>query len=98
MRAGQHHLADGGRREAGDGVAGACGCFGWSLRRRRAKRYKPGDGGRIAVMDGDGEAVAQEACSKVAAKMAEADEGVGLTVAHGNSGSCAISRCSALPV
>ncbi len=61
-----------------------------------AERHEALDGGRIAVEDGDGEAVAQQAGGKIAAEMAEADEGVAF--AHGISGVCIICRCRSLPV
>ena len=61
-----------------------------------AERHEALDGGGVAVEDGDGKAVADQAGGKVAAEMAKADEGVAF--AHGISGVCIICRCRSLPV
>ncbi|MGY2991360.1 hypothetical protein ACVWWD_000167 [Mesorhizobium sp. URHB0026] len=95
-RAGQHRLADFWRRQARDGIAGPRRGFGRFVGGRRAERDKALDGCGVAVDDGDGKAVADQAGGKVAAEMAKANEGVAL--AHGISGVCIICRCRSLPV
>ena len=85
----------------------ACGGFGGLDAAVAPSADEAGDGGRVAVEDGDGKAVAQQAGGEVAAEMAEADEGVGLSghchsglvfVGYGISGVCIICRCRSLPV
>lgn len=92
----QNRLADLGRGQAGDGVAGAGGRIGGTARGGGAEPHEPLDGGGGAVEDRDRKTVADQARGKVAAEVAKADEGVAF--AHGINGVCIICRCNSLPV
>ena len=65
-------------------------------RRNGTERDETLDRCWVAVDDGDGKTVAQEAGGKLAAEMAKADEGV--SERHGISGVCIICRCRSLPL